>query len=644
MQQPEDMIEENERLRKRLQQAEDVVRAFRGGDIDGLTDQPAAGDASLLRVSEIRYRRLFEAAHDGILIVDPITREIIDANPFMLNLLGYSLAELVGMEIFEIGLFSDAQANKDMFQILKANGQIRYENLPLQTEDGAPREVEVVANSYDENGHSVIQFNIRDTTERARAEAERARAEERLHVAYDTFRSLIDRSPFGTYIVDADFRMVQMSEGGYKAFGTLRPLIGHDFSTVVHAVWPEPFASEVIARFRHTLATGEPFNALINEHRSDIDTNEAYDWKIEQIILPDGRPGVVCYFYDFSERQKQEDRIKVLMSEVNHRSKNMLSLIQVMARQTVKTQPEDFLDIFGQRVRALSASQDLLVKGEWKAVQLGELIRSQLAHFGDEHGGRLTLDGPLLLINAPSSQSLGMAVHELATNAAKFGALSNDSGRVAIRWSVQSDVTGQPQFAMTWTESGGPAVGKPARRGFGSTVIDNMLRMSLGGEVEVDFAQTGLVWRMSCPAAGLIESDVGPLPRANGTAPRQEASPVSGRRILVVEDEPLIAMDFSETLSDAGYVVSGPANSVARALALLAQFGCDAAVLDVNLGTETSEPIAQQLIKLGKPFVTTSGYSREQLPKAMQNAPLLGKPVSSAVLIAEVQRCLTSKN
>jgi DNA-binding response OmpR family regulator len=103
-------------------------------------------------------------------------------------------------------------------------------------------------------------------------------------------------------------------------------------------------------------------------------------------------------------------------------------------------------------------------------------------------------------------------------------------------------------------------------------------------------------------------------------------------------------MDFSQTLSDAGYAVIGPANSVARALALLAQFGCEAAVLDVNLGTETSEPIARELIKLGKPFVTISGYTREQQPQIMQTAPLLGKPVSSAVLIAEVQRCLISKN
>lgn len=118
--------------------------------------------------------------------------------------------------------------------------------------------------------------------------------------------------------------------------------------------------------------------------------------------------------------------------------------------------------------------------------------------------------------------------------------------------------------------------------------------------------------------------------------PSHETVSVSGHRILVVEDESLIAMDFRQTLSEAGYVVIGPASSVARALALLAQFGCDAAALDVNLGTETSEPVAQELIEFGTPFDAASGYSREQLPIIMQAAPLLGKPVSLNILISEI--------
>ncbi|MBC7740052.1 MAG: PAS domain-containing protein [Candidatus Saccharibacteria bacterium] len=480
-----------------------------------------------------------------------------------------------------------------------------------------------------------------DVAERTWAAVERARAKDRLQIAHDTFRDLVDHSPFGIYVVDADFRLVQVSDGAQKVFKNVRPLLGRDFADVLSILWPEPFASEAIGLFRHTLATGEPYRASnVVEKRADIGDTEAYDWKIERHTMPDGRPGVICHFYDLSEKQQQQDHIKLLMGEVNHRSKNMLSLIEAMARQTVKTQPDHFLEIFGQRLRALSASQDLLVKGEWKAVELGELVRSQIAHFGEQHDGRVTIDGPSLKITASASQSLGMALHELATNAVKFGALSNESGRVMISFGLQSDVTGQTQFAMSWIESGGPPVSKPTRRGFGSTMIDSMLRTSLDCDAEVDFAPTGLVWRIGCPAENLVESVVPPSARSNGNAANQEAVPVSGRRVLVVDDEPLIAMVLGLTLSEAGYVVIGPANSVAQALALLAQSGCDAAVLDVNLGRETSEPVARELMKLGTPFVSLSGYSREQLPKMMQTAPLLGKPVSSEVLIAEIERCL----
>ena len=484
----------------------------------------------------------------------------------------------------------------------------------------------------------------REVAQRTWAAVERAKAEAALHVAHDTFRHLVDRSPFGIYAVDADFRLVQVSDGAQKVFENVHPLLGRDFAEVLGIVWEEPFAGEAIRHFRNTLATGDAYRALNSvEQRADTADTEAYDWKIERVVLPDGRPGVVCHFYDLTEKQRQEEQIRLLMGEVNHRSKNMLSLIQSIARQTVKTQPEDFLERFSERVRALSASQDVLVKSQWKAVELNELVRSQLAHFGVERDARISLDGPPVKITASASQALGMALHELATNATKYGALSNDSGRVAVCWRLQSDGAGQPRFTMSWVERGGPPVAKPARRGFGSMVIDDMLRMSLGCEAEIDFQPTGLVWRINSPAAGLIEGNTHPAPRSYGAEVPGDRPQASRRRILVVEDEPIVAMDISQTLSEAGYDVIGPANSVAHALALIAQFGCDAAVLDINLGLETSEPVARELINRGTPFVATSGYAREQQPVLMRTAPLLEKPVRPEMLIAEVDRCLRKK-
>ena len=485
---------------------------------------------------------------------------------------------------------------------------------------------------------------VEEVAERTWAAVERARVEERLHTAHDMFRQLIDRSPFGVYVIDANFHLVQISEGGQKAFANVRPLIGRDFTEVVRAVWSDPFAGEVIARFRHTLATGEPFYAKTIERRADINATEAYDWKIERVILPDGRFGVVCHFYDLSERIHHEEHVRLLMGEVNHRSKNMLSLVQAIAKRTVATHPEDFIERFGERVQALSTSQDLLVKSEWKAVSLGELVRAQLAHFDDAFDSRITLDGPQLAIKASASQALGMALHELATNAAKYGALSNTSGRVIISWSLPTDAAGKDRFTISWIESGGPPIAKPTRLGFGSTVTDSMIKMSLGGDVKVDFAPTGLVWHINCPAEGLLDGSAPPAPQSNGDAVKENPVQATVRRVLVVEDEPLIAMDIASTLSDAGYDVIGPASSVAQALALIALSGCDAAVLDTNLGAETAEPVAHELIRRSIPFISTSGYAREQQPEIMRTVPLLSKPLKPDVLIAEIARCLEDRN
>src|SRR5262249_62200815 len=142
--------------------------------------------------------------------------------------------------------------------------------------------------------------------------------------------------------------------------------------------------TEVIGRFGYTLATGEPYHSRSTvERRADIGATETYDWKIERVTLPDGRSGVVCHCYDLSERQRYEDHIKLLMREVNHRSKNMLGLIDAIAHQTTAASQEDFIERFSDRIQSLAASQDLLVEHDWKAVPLDDGVQSQLSHFWD---------------------------------------------------------------------------------------------------------------------------------------------------------------------------------------------------------------------------------------------------------------------
>ena len=318
-------------------------------------------------VSEIRYRRLFETAHDGILIIDPGTQKIIDANPFMTTMLGYSHADLVGKELFEIGLLQDEVASQEMVRTLKRTNQVRYDNLPLKSRGGQHQEVEVIANLYDEDGRHVIQCNIRDITERKRAE-------------------------------------------------------GH---------------------------------------------------------------------------------IRLLIAEVNHRAKNLLAVVQAVAYQTAKHgDPATSSTRLSERIDSLAACQDLLVRSNWEGVDVSELVLAQLAHFKELIGTRVLLDGPPAQLTAAAAQGIGMALHELATNAVKYGALSNSWGKVRIVWRVSAGT--KAGFSMSWLEEGGPKVAPPVRNGFGQIVIGRMAEAAIQGAAVITYNESGLVWNLSGSLANAL--------------------------------------------------------------------------------------------------------------------------------------------
>ena len=327
------------------------------------------------------------------------------------------------------------------------------------------------------------------------AAEDRNRTDQSLRRSFETYFRLIKNAAFGVYLVDGEFRLAEVSLGAKKIFQNVEPLIGRDFGEVMGSIWPKPFADKVIAIFKHTLATGEPFHsANMSEVRNDTGEREAYDWRVERVALPDGGYGAVCYFYDLSERLRHEQHVRYLMNELNHRSKNMIGLVQAIARSTKAGSVEDFVSRFNDRLRALAANQDILVKTEWRGADLKELASAHLGIFADNLGGRIEIDGQSLMLNAAAAQALGMALHELATNAVKYGALSNDRGQVRVAWEAADG-----RLTCTWKEEGGPPVDPPTRHGFGTTVIEQMVRMSVNGTVRLEFAPGGLAWRLDCP-------------------------------------------------------------------------------------------------------------------------------------------------
>jgi two-component sensor histidine kinase len=202
------------------------------------------------------------------------------------------------------------------------------------------------------------------------------------------------------------------------------------------------------------------------------------------------------------ERKEREEHERLLMREVNHRAKNMLSLVQAIARQTATGNHEDFVERFSERIQALSANQELFVRNEWRGVEIEDMVRAQLSHFIDLIGSRIVVDGPKLRLNAAGAQAIGLALHELSTNAGKYGALSTDKGRVDVFWATDSET-----FTMSWSEREGPAVSAPKRRGFGTTVMERMAEGSLSGTVGLHYAPSGLTWRLTCPAENTLEPD-----------------------------------------------------------------------------------------------------------------------------------------
>ncbi len=224
------------------------------------------------------------------------------------------------------------------------------------------------------------------------------------------------------------------------------------------------------------------------------------------LALEETNAKLAAAYIDLTERERHESHINLLLREVNHRSKNMLSVVQAIARQTVADNPEDFMERFADRIQALAASQDLLIKSEWRGVDLQELARSQLGHFRDLVDKRIDLRGPAIHVSASAAQIIGMALHELATNAGKYGALSDDSGCVEVEWSVQPGEGGEETFVLGWREHGGPAVTAPSRTGFGSTVLCRVTKESLDAQVELNYASTGVVWRLQCPVREVMDS------------------------------------------------------------------------------------------------------------------------------------------
>jgi PAS domain S-box-containing protein len=327
------------------------------------------------------------------------------------------------------------------------------------------------------------------------AETERSASEER-------FRTLADSLPQLVWTARPDGR-VDYTNARREIYGKVG-LSRTDWDGVIH---PEDLRGTVAAWLKASEA-GEPYE---KEHRLMV-IGKGYSWHLSRAIpLRDAEGNPVKWYgttTDIHDHKMREEHIRILMTEVNHRSKNLLAVTQAIARQTVSSSATaaEFEQKFSARLLGLAASQDLLTEEKWRGVQLEALIHSQIGRYFELGGGRFRIAGPTIALDSAATQAIGMALHELATNAAKYGALSDDSGHIVVRWRV--DETGaEPIFEMDWIEREGPPVAAPSARGFGSVVIDRMLSQRLNAVVRLSFEVEGLAWRLNVPLKNIEATD-----------------------------------------------------------------------------------------------------------------------------------------
>lgn len=330
-------------------------------------------------------------------------------------------------------------------------------------------------------------------------------------------------------------------------------------------------------------------------------------------------------------RERAQATQDLLIAELNHRVRNILSLVRGIVAQTGESSSTiaEFSSEVGGRIQALARAHDQLTGTQWAPSSLKSMLENELEAYLGDKAQRVELNGPRILLDPRSFTTMALVIHEMVTNSAKYGALTDGRGSIDIDWEI--DDTGS--LKISWTEKGGPPVKAPKRRGFGSTIIERSVPYELQGEANIDYALTGVRAHFLVPGRYVSEdtSPIAPAP-VEVIDPTVDAASFEGHALLV-EDNVVIAMEAEDMLFNLGFEQVSLASTVSSALSLIEQSTFAFALLDINLGDETSTPIADELNRLGIPFLFASGYGdTAELPGDMNNRMIVTKPYSEETL------------
>ncbi len=365
--------------------------------------------------------------------------------------------------------------------------------------------------------------------------------------------------------------------------------------------------------------------------KSEIGTAEALRITLLEVVLR-------MTDASMKERSRAQEQQELLIAELNHRVRNILNLIKGLVNQSGEgaTDIASFTELIGGRIHSLARAHDQVTKKSWEPASLYELILNEAEAYLSQNSNRARITGTDALIEPNAFITVSLVIHELLTNSMKYGALSNTNGSVSV--DIRKEADGA--LSLNWSESGGPPVVAPKRRGFGTTIIERSIPYELNGTADIRFEVSGLRAEFMIPETYIAnyQERAGPEETVDT---QEEPSPVQIDRVLVVEDNIIIALDARSILESLGVRKIDVASNVSKALSMLSENSYEFSLLDVNLGDETSDKIADALQETGIPFVFATGYG-EMAPinDRYPNVPIIQKPYDANGLAKAISKVL----
>ena len=481
-----------------------------GGNGGGDYRQTLTDAEQMRHETDRRFRAAVEAFTDALWTNDAHGR-MTGEQPGWTGLTGQSRDDYEGYGWTTAVHPEDAQPTLDAWKQSVANRTPFVFEHRIKTCDGVWRRFAVRAIPVLNDDGSVREWVgvHRDITETTEARLQLARNAE-------TFQTLVRDNPFGVYVVDHDFKLFQTSRGCEKIFAGIEPLLGRDFAEILRELWQEPFASEAVMRFRETLSSGESYaSERTVELRRGVEATEAYDWRIDRIVLPDGQFGVVCYFYDLSERVELETDLRhalddkdLLLHEIDHRVRNSLSLVSSLLSMqggaSGSAEVTQALAVAAIRIQAIARVHERLYKGNRVGIiqfdeYLGQVCDDIQASLASD-GMRVQLDTVALQLAVDHAVPLGLVTNELVTNAFKHCGGDDISISVSLAQAadgylltIEDDGAGMPASFVAGTGDG-----------LGMKVV-NLLTRQLGGHI--DFPKPGqpACFKLSIPSHIVVQ-------------------------------------------------------------------------------------------------------------------------------------------